>query len=228
MGSGVPGDAQYLTLGGDTRDAETLAGRRRAGSIELESPPGGHVVTLMSLAVPILLSAVIVFAVSSVIHMLSPWHKDDYRKLAGEEAFRSAVKPLAIPPGDYMVPRPASRTEMATPAFRAKLDEGPKMLLTVMPNGFPSMMPQLVGWFLYCVVVGAVGAHVAGTQLAPGATYGAVFHVIAMVTFAGYALALWQMSIWYMRSWKTTIKMTMDGAAYALLSAGVFGWLWPT
>lgn len=184
-------------------------------------------VPMMSLVVPILLSAVIVFVVSSVIHMLSPWHKDDYTKLPNEDAYRAAVKPLAIPPGDYMVPRPMSRTEMNDPAFRAKLNEGPKVLMTVMPNGFPSMMPQLISWFLYSVVVGTVGAHIAGSLLGPGATYRAVFHVIAVVTFAGYALALWQNSIWYMRSWWTTLKMTVDGVIYAMLSAGTFGWLWP-
>ena len=52
--------------------------------------------------------------------------------------------------------------------------------------------------------------------------------LIAGVTaFVGYALALWQMSIWYRRSWGTTLRSTIDGLIYALLTAGVFGWLWP-
>jgi len=40
-------------------------------------------------------------------------------------------------------------------------------------------------------------------------------------------VALWQMSIWYRRAWSTTIKATVDGLIYALLTAGTFGWLWP-
>ena len=36
-----------------------------------------------------------------------------------------------------------------------------------------------------------------------------------------------QMAIWYRRAWNTTVKSTIDGALYALLTAGVFGWLWP-
>ena len=40
-------------------------------------------------------------------------------------------------------------------------------------------------------------------------------------------LALWQISIWYHRSWATTIRSTIDGLIYAALTAGFFGWLWP-
>jgi hypothetical protein len=54
-----------------------------------------------------------------------------------------------------------------------------------------------------------------------------VFRITGTVAFVGYALALWQMSIWYHRSWATTIKTTIDGLIYAALTAGVFGWLWP-
>jgi len=38
---------------------------------------------------------------------------------------------------------------------------------------------------------------------------------------------LWQMSIWYRRSWSTTLKATLDGVIYGLLTGGAFGWLWP-
>src|ERR1700690_2752148 len=61
---------------------------------------------------PVLLSAVIVFVVSSVIHMLSPWHKSDYPQAPNEDKLRDAIRPLAIPPGDYMVPRASSREEL--------------------------------------------------------------------------------------------------------------------
>jgi len=36
---------------------------------------------LSALWLPILLSSVIVFIVSSIIHMASPWHKSDYPKM---------------------------------------------------------------------------------------------------------------------------------------------------
>jgi hypothetical protein len=40
-------------------------------------------------------------------------------------------------------------------------------------------------------------------------------------------VAIWPLSIWYHRDWSTTIRSTIDGLIYALLTAGVFGWLWP-
>jgi hypothetical protein len=67
---------------------------------------------LYTLWLPILLSSVIVFVVSSVIHMVLPWHKSDYPKVPNEERFMDALRPLAVPPGDYMVPRPSSTQEM--------------------------------------------------------------------------------------------------------------------
>jgi hypothetical protein len=36
-----------------------------------------------------------------------------------------------------------------------------------------------------------------------------------------------QQSIWWRRRWSSTIKHMFDGLVYALLAAGVFGWLWP-
>jgi hypothetical protein len=59
---------------------------------------------LAALWLPILLSSVIVFVVSSVIHTVLPWHKNDYPRIPNEEKVMDALRPLAIPPGDYMVP----------------------------------------------------------------------------------------------------------------------------
>jgi hypothetical protein len=33
--------------------------------------------------------------------------------------------------------------------------------------------------------------------------------------------------VWYGRSWMTTIRSTIDGLVYALITAGTFVWLWP-
>src|SRR2546423_15617829 len=94
---------------------------------------------LLSLLLPILLSAVLVFLASSVIHMASPWHRSDYPKMPNEEQVLAALRPYAIPPGDYMTPRPSSREELRSPEFAEKVKQGPVMVLTVMPSGPMSM-----------------------------------------------------------------------------------------
>jgi hypothetical protein len=184
-------------------------------------------VTLASLWLPILLSAVIVFIASSIIHMVLPWHKNDYARLPDEEKARAALRPLAIPPGDYMVPCPQGRAEMQSPEFKARVNEGPNLVVTVLPNGPWSMGRNLGLWFAYLVVVALYSAYVAGRALPPGTNYLIVFRFVGATAFAAFALALWQMSIWYRRSWGTTIRSTIDGLIYATLVAGTFGWLWP-
>ena len=182
---------------------------------------------LYLLWLPILLSAVIVFIASSIIHMALPWHKGDYHKAPNEDKVMDALRPLAIPPGDYMIPRPSSMQEMGSPEFVEKLKQGPVMVVTVMPNGPTSMTQNLILWFIYSAIVSLFAAYVAGRALPVGAPYLRVFQFAGVSAFLGYSVALWQMSIWYRRSWSTTIKATVDGLIYALLTAGTFGWLWP-
>ncbi|MBI4475410.1 MAG: hypothetical protein HY646_22285 [Acidobacteria bacterium] len=182
---------------------------------------------LYELWLPIFVSSVIVFVASSIIHMATPWHKNDYGKLPNEDAVRAALQPLALPPGDFLVPRPSSRQEMSSAEFGEKVKKGPVMVLTVLPNATMSMGKNLIMWFIYLIAVSYLSAYVAGRALPAGASYLEVFRFVGTVAFVAYSVALWQMSIWYRRSWSTTIKATIDGLIYGLLTAGTFGWLWP-
>ena len=183
---------------------------------------------LYALWLPILVSAVLVYIASTIIHMALPWwHKTDYPKLPNEDKVMDALRPFAIPPGDYVMPRPANMQEMKSPEYLEKRTKGPVMIFTVLPSGPVTMAKHLVMWFIYSLVVGLFAAYIAAHALPPGATYPTVFRMVGATAFAGYALALWQMSIWWGRKWSTTIKNTIDGLLYALLTAGTFGWLWP-
>jgi len=182
---------------------------------------------LFMLWLPILLSAIIVWVVSGFIHMATPWHKGDYLRVPNEDQMRNALRPLAIPAGDYILPRPATREEVRSPEFAEKVKQGPNIVMTVLPNGPWSMKRNLSLWFLYIIVVSSFAAYVAGSALAVGAPYLTVFRFVAVTAFIGYSVALWQMSVWWSRSWKITIKATIDGLIYGLLTAGTFGWLWP-
>ncbi len=183
---------------------------------------------ISSLWLPILLSSVIVFLVSAVVHMAPLWHKSDYPRVPNEDGFMNAVRPFAPPPGDYMVPRAYGAAEMKSPEFAEKMRVGPNMLVTVIPNGPWSMGRNLGMWFAYVVVVGILTAYVAGRALPPGTDYLAVFRFAGVAAFLSYSVALWQMPIWFRRSWRLTIWATIDGLIFALLTAGVFGWLWPS
>ena len=182
---------------------------------------------LSSLLLPILLSAVFVFIASSIIHMATPWHAGDYRRVPNEDAVAASLRAHAVPPGDYMMPRPSSMKEMSSPEFLEKRRQGPVMVFTMMPSGEMSMTSNLVQWFVYLLAVGLFTAYVAGLALARGTEYMPVFRLVGATAFMGYALALAQMSVWYRRNWGTTLRSMVDGLVYALITAGTFGWLWP-
>jgi hypothetical protein len=183
-------------------------------------------VPLTSLWAPILISAVIVFVASSVIHMVLPYHRSDYRKVPSEDAVMDALRGFQIAPGDYLIPCAGGPEAMKSPEFKEKMKRGPVALLTVMPGGM-GMGKRLAQWFVYLVVVGIFAGYVAGRALAPHTPYLSVFRFAGAVAFVGYGLALWQNSIWYSRSWATTARSNVDALIYALLTAGTFGWLWP-
>ena len=176
----------------------------------------------------ILVSSVLVFLASSAIHMASPWHKGDYPRHSREADVLDALRPLALPPGDYFMPRATGMAEMKSPEFIERLRRGPVVLMTVFPNGPTQMGPTLGKWFVYLIVVSLFAAYVACIALPRGAASVDLFRIVFTTAFAAYALALWQLSIWYRRAWSITIKSTVDAAVYAAITAGAFVWLWPT
>jgi hypothetical protein len=182
---------------------------------------------LAQLWLPILVSALAVFVASSIIHMGPFWHKTDYPALREQDRVMETLRPFQLAPGDYMVPRAGSSAEMRAPEFMEKYNKGPVLIMTVIPSGPWSMGKQLGQWFVYTLVVSVFAGYVAGAALPPGADYLSVFRFAGVAAFLSYSVALWQMSIWYHRSWSMTLKSTADGLVYSLITAGVFGALWP-
>lgn len=182
---------------------------------------------LGSLWLPVIVSAVLVFIASSILHMAVPWHRSDYATMPNEDRAMEALRPLAIPPGDYMVPRPNTMDEARSAAFTEKMQTGPVMVVTVMPNGRTSIGRNLATWFVYLLVVGALTALVAAVELRRGQDVHDVVHVTLVTSFMGYCLALWQATIWYRRRVLTTFKGTVDGLIYGAITAATFAWMWP-
>ena len=185
-------------------------------------------VSAFSLWLPILVSAALVFVASSVIHMMLSYHNKDFRAVRDEDGVMDALRGFDIPAGDYSLPHAASLEVMRSEEFQDKARRGPVTFMTVLPDGrLFSMRDQLIQWFVYSAVVGLFAAYVTGLALGPGADYMAVFRLASTTAFIGYALAHAQRSIWFSQNWGTTARNMFDGLVYALLTGGVFGWLWP-
>lgn len=184
-------------------------------------------VSIVSLWLPILLSAVATFIISSLIHMVLGYHKNDFAELPSEKSVMDDLRKANIPPGNYHFPRPKSISDMKSPDFLEKMKQGPVGMMIIMASKTPSMGKELVLWFIYAVVVGIFAAYIVGNALPPGAHYLSVFRFAGCTAFIGYSLALLQHTIWYKWKWSATFKSMFDGLIYALFTGGIFGWLWP-
>jgi hypothetical protein len=184
-------------------------------------------VSIPSLWLPIVLSAIVVFVASSLIHMVFGYHANDIRRVPDEDELMAAFRKLAVAPGDYGMPKADSMAQMKDPAYIEKIKKGPLVFMTVAPGGDMGMGKALSLWFVYITVVTIFAAYIASRALHVGSPYLSVFRFVGATAFMGYSLALAQQSIWYRRNWGTTFISMVDGLIFALLSAGVFGWLWP-
>jgi len=184
-------------------------------------------VSIISLWLPILLSAVVVFFVSFLLHMIIKHHNSDFKKVPDEDRVMDDLRKDNIPPGDYVLPYAKDEKERNTQEYKDKFKKGPVAIVTFFPAGQTGMGSSLALWFVYSLVVGVFAAYIAGHALPPGAHYLSVFRFAGCTAFVSYSLALLHDSIWFKRNWATTFKYMFDGLIYALFTGGVFGWLWP-
>ena len=182
---------------------------------------------LTVLWLPILVSTVLVFFASFIMHMVLTYHRSDYRKLSDEDPVTDALRNANATPGpDYFFPF-CSFEEMKSPAMIEKMKRGPVGFITLLPPGPPAMGRNLVQWFIYCLVISTFAAYLSGNVLAPGSAFLQVFRVVGIAALLGYGAAHAQESIWGGRSWVVTFKHLFDSVIFAALTAATFGWLWP-
>lgn len=184
-------------------------------------------VSLAALWLPIVLAAVVVFIASSIMHMVLPYHQGDYHRLPEEDRTMAALRSAGLSPGAYIFPF-STHKEMKTVAMQEKFKQGPVGFMTVRPSGQIAMGKFLGQWFGFCLIVGFFVAYLTGHTVPPGANYLAVFRVAGTAGFLAYGLGNLANGIWKSQPWTAVIKEVVDGLIYGLLTAGVFGWLWPS
>ncbi len=181
--------------------------------------------TLQSLWLVVLASAGAVFVASCVVCMALPIHKKDYRKLGDkEDGLRGLVRGMA--PGVYMFPFCTPKEERTDPAAAQRVREGPWGILSVQPRGW-SMGPMLGLWFLHMVIVSFFVAYITRASQHAGAHYLDVFRVAGAAALLGHGAGALPSCIWNGRPWSQLPGQLFDAVVYALITAGMFGWLWP-
>lgn len=179
--------------------------------------------TILSLWLPIIVSAAVVFVAGAAIWMALPWHKQDWSETSDEEAVRAALK--GTRPGMYTVPNVKNPADFKRPEVQQKFIEGPQAFIIVVPSGLPKMGGKLAMMFCYNLVVAIVCAYLVSRTLPVGAAYLDVFRVSGTVAFIAYGMAYVQETIWFGRKWSATLTTFLDALIYALLTGGIFSWL---
>ncbi len=182
---------------------------------------------LTALWLPILLSAVAIFVISSLIHMVFGYHAGDYAKLPNEDEVLGAMRDKGVAPGEYVFPRCESMKDMGSEEMIAKMNLGPNGWLTVMPPGPWAVGKSLGQWFIYCVIIGALVAYLMHFMIPAGADFQTVMRGTSTAAFLAYAGATPSDSIWKAQGWSTTLKFLFDGLLYSLATGAIFAAMWP-
>ncbi len=183
---------------------------------------------LLALWLPILLSAVVVFVISSLIHMVFKWHANDYGTFSNEDAVRDAIRAGNPTPGRYVFPFCQDMKDMAGDEMKRKYEEGPVGHMTIGPNGPHNMGKYLGQWFLWSLAIAAIVGYLVARVygLDPARAVGAA-KLVGAISFIAHGFGTVTESIWMLRPWSSTAKHLLDAALYGLGSAAVFYWLWP-
>lgn len=184
-------------------------------------------VTWTQLFLPILISAVLVFIASTLIHVVIKWHNPDHKKLPNEDEVMAAIRKGSPAPAQYIFPHCLEGKDKNSPEMQQKFREGPVGVMFIRPSGEIKIGPFLGAWFCYTIVVSILAGYMAQFILPAGTEYMKVFRIVGTASWLAYAWQGPSDSIWKGVPWISTIKSIVDGLVYALLTAGTFAWLWP-
>jgi hypothetical protein len=177
---------------------------------------------LISLALPIILSAAALFFASFLSWMVVQLHKGDWIKLEKEDEFLRAVRECNIPRGSYMFPGCNSAEEMKSQEYQAKWDAGPCGIMTIYPK--VNMGRNLGLTFLYFLVVSFCIAYLATLALPRGAGFLPVFRFVTTAGLMTYLSAIVAHAIWFH---SRIVGHIIESIAYAAITGVVFAVLWP-
>ncbi|MCC6677547.1 MAG: hypothetical protein IT436_10420 [Phycisphaerales bacterium] len=181
---------------------------------------------LVSLVVPIVVSAAAVWVYSALAWMVMGHHAGDMEGAPDEDALMAAIRGLGIRPGVYGFPRPKSKADCKDPKFMEKWKTGPSGMLNVwgpMSMG-RNMALSFVVYLLVSLLVGYIGAVAIGR----GAAFSHVLRVLGTAGILGYVFGALPNAIWFQAKGRAVLTCAFDGVVQGLITGLVFAALWPT
>jgi hypothetical protein len=89
------------------------------------------------------------------------------------------------------------------------------------------MGPAMALTALYFFVSSVLIAYLLTLAYEPGARYLDVFQMASTAGILTFCFASIANDIWFQKPKRWMLTNFLDGVAYALILAGIFGWLWP-
>lgn len=174
---------------------------------------------------PIIVSAVVGFALSAASHMLLPWRRNEWGRITDYGPIQAALR--GIEPGLYAFPAAADPKQQMTKEWMERWAKGPSGWLTLVPPAPMSMGRNMALSLLVFLGVGFFDAYVGSYALGPAARPIRVLQIISTVGFLSFAVEPIFGSIWYGRPWRAYLSDVIDALLFGLGMGAVFAWLWP-
>ena len=186
---------------------------------------------LLSLWLPILLSAAAVWIVSTIFGMPFLHHKNDWIGLppAQEDAFMEFIRTSGIKPdggGNYLFPDFRTREAMNSEKVGKALKEGPVGHLSVWQPPL-TMGGKMAATFIVYMVVSTLIAYLASVALPKTAEFAKVFQVVGTAGILAYSFSFIPNAIWFGSYKRTIVASIIDGIAFGLITGAIFAWRWP-
>jgi hypothetical protein len=179
-------------------------------------------VSLLSLLLPIGLSAVALFFTSFVSWMVLQLHKHDWKKLPDEDKFLAGVNGCPLPEGSYMFPGAQNPAEMNSDEYKRKYEAGPRGIMTILPR--VNMGKNLAITFVLYLVVSTLVGYLASLALHPGAEFRHVFRFVSTTAVVTFLTAIVQHAIWFR---PRIVGHVIETVLFAIVMGSIFGALWP-
>jgi hypothetical protein len=188
---------------------------------------------LLSLWLPILLSAAAVWIVSTIFGMPFLHHKNDWIGLpaAEEDAFMGFLRTSGIKPGNYLFPDFRTRAAMESEKVKKALEQGPVGHLSLWRPPL-TMGGKLAATFIVFLVVSTLIAYQASVVLPKAAEFAPpttpkVFRVVGTAGILAYCFSFIPSAIWFGAPKRTIALGIIDGIVFGVITGAIFAWRWP-
>lgn len=187
---------------------------------------------LLSLWLPILLSALAVWILSTILSLPFFHHKHDWVGLPGaqEDALMDAIRNIAIAPGNYLFPDFRTRAQMESAKVKQAHASGPVGHLSLWRTPM-TMGATLTGTLLVYLIVSTLIAYLASVALpmppAKSPDFAKVFQRVGTAGVLAYSFAFIPSDLWFGASKRAIAARIFDGVVCGLITGAIFAWRWP-